>query len=74
MGDPLQASNAWAMGNVGLSNSMQGAADFDSYDDEDLGNEMIRPSWVVRLRRRVFRWSLGIGVFLAWANHWPSGH
>lgn len=74
MGDPLQASNAWAMGNVGLSTSLQGATDFDSYDDEDLSDEITRPIWVVRLRGRLIRWSLGIGVFLAWANHWPRGH
>ena len=74
MGDPLQASNAWAMGNLGLSTVLRDGADDSSYDVEDLGEPMDRPAWLVRFRGRMIRWSLVGGVALAFVNHWPGGH
>lgn len=74
MGDPLQASNAWAMGNLGLSTVLRDEPDADSCDVEDLGDTTLTSSWVMRLRGRLARWALGAGVVLAIVNHWPSGH
>lgn len=75
MGDPMQASNAWAMGNLGLSTALRdNAADVDSYDVEDLGEPLAADPWWIRLRGKAIRWSLVAAVFLAYANHWPGGH
>jgi hypothetical protein len=73
MGDPLQASNAWSMGNLGLSTVLRDGADLDSYDVEDLGEPPAANPWWIRLRGRAIRWSLVAAVFLAYANHWPGG-
>jgi hypothetical protein len=72
MGDPLQASNAWSMGNVGLSTVLRDDVDGGGYDIEDMGAPDPRP-WLVRLRWRLFRWALAAGVFFALINHWPGG-
>ena len=74
MGDPLQASNAWAMGNLGLSTVLRDEPDASSYDGEDLGDTPPRRSWLMRIRGRAARWALAAGVFLAFVNHWPGGH
>ena len=74
MGDPLQASNAWAMGNLGLSTFLRDEPDAGSYDVEDLGDTTPTSSWLMRLRARLARWALGAGVVLAFVNHWPGGH
>ena len=74
MGDPLQASNAWSMGNLGLSEALRDAAEVSSYDVEDVGDPVAPVGWWVRLRGRAVRWSLAAGVFLAYVNHWPGGH
>jgi hypothetical protein len=73
MGDPLQASNAWAMGNLGLSTVLRDEPDVSSYDVEDLGEPVDRPSWLVRFRGLATRWTLAAGVVLAVVNHWPGG-
>jgi hypothetical protein len=74
MSDPMQASNAWAMGNLGLSTALRGEPDVSSYDVEDLGDTGPVPSWLMRLRGQLARWTLGVGVVLAFVNHWPGGH
>ena len=74
MGDPLQGSNAWAMGNLGLSTVLRDEPDVSSYDEEDLGEPTARPWWLVRIRGRATRWALGAGVVLAFVNQWPGGH
>jgi hypothetical protein len=75
MGDPLQASNAWAMGNLGLSTVLRDDPEVSSYDLEDLGDTTpASSSWLMRLRGRLARWTLGAGVVLAFVNHWPGGH
>jgi hypothetical protein len=74
MGDPLQASNAWAMGNLGLSTVLRDGGDVDSYDVEDLGEPLAADPWWIRLPGRAIRWSLAAAVFLAYVNHWPGGH
>jgi hypothetical protein len=74
MSDPLQASNAWAMGNLGLSTALRGEPDMSSYDVEDLADTSPAPSWLMRLRGRLARWTLGVCVVLAFMNHWPGGH
>jgi hypothetical protein len=74
MGDPLQASNAWAMGNVGLSTVLRDDPEVSSYDEEDVGDTTPRASWLMRLRARASRCALGAGVVLAAVNHWPGGH
>ena len=73
MGDPLQASNAWAMGNLGLSTVLRDESDVSGYDEEDFGEPTIRPSWLLRFRGRAIRWALAAGVVLAFVNHWPGG-
>jgi hypothetical protein len=73
MGDPLQASNAWAMGNVGLSTVLCDESDVSGYDEEDFGVPTIRPSWLLRFRDRAIRWVFAAGVVLAFVNHWPGG-
>ena len=75
MGDPLQASNAWAMGNLGLSTVLRDEPDVSSYDDEDLGEHDAprrRGSCVSAAARSAGRWSPA--SFLAFVNHWPGGH
>jgi hypothetical protein len=74
MGDPLQGSNAWAMGNLGLSTVLRDEPDLGSYDDEDLADTAPRSSRLIRLRAGATRWALGVGVVLAFVNHWPGGH
>jgi hypothetical protein len=73
VGDPLQASNAWAMGNVGLSTVLRDESDVSGYDEEDFGVPTIRPSWLLRFRGRAIRWVFAAGVVLAFVNHWPGG-
>ena len=70
MSDPLQASNAWAMGNVGLSTVLRAEQVADGYGDEDAGTGALR----ARLRWRVMRWAMVAGSFLAYVNHWPGSH
>lgn len=74
MGDPLQSSNAWSMGNLGLSTVLRDDSTDDHGDAEDVGNpaEPV-PLWI-RLRGRAIRLSLAAAVVIAYANHWPSGH
>jgi hypothetical protein len=68
----LQASNAWAMGNLGLSTVLRNEPDASGYDEEDFGEPTIRPS-LLRFRARAIRWALAAGVVLAFVNHWPGG-
>jgi hypothetical protein len=70
MGDPLQASNAWAMGNVGLRSALRDDPVVDSYGDEDAYLAAPRG----QLRWQLMRWALAIGCFMAYVNHWPGGH
>ena len=70
----MQASNAWAMGNLGLSTVLRDESDVSGYDEEDFGEPTIRPSWLLRFRGRVIRWALATSVVLAFVNHWPGGH
>lgn len=74
MGDPLQASNAFSMGNLGLSTVLRDGPDLDSHNAEDLGEPVAADPWWIRLRGRLIRWSLVATAFLAYANHWPGGH
>ena len=71
-GDPLQASNAWAMGNIGLSSALRGDPELDSYDEEE-AVDVAQLSWWHRGWGRVTRWVFGAGVFFAFINHWPGG-
>lgn len=72
MGDPLQASNAWAMGNLGLTSALRDESDVDSYDVEDVADQYHASLWA-RSRWRLFRWALAAGVFVAFISHWPGG-
>ena len=74
MGDPLQASNAWAMGNLGLSTVLSDAPDVSSYDTVAAANPAPPVSRIAHWRGRAVRWALAVGVVLAVVNHWPGGH
>jgi hypothetical protein len=74
MGDPLQSSNAWTMGNLGLSTVLRDEFPDDRDDVDDLGSPAPAVSWWVRLRGRAIRFSLTAAVVLAYVNHWPSGN
>jgi len=74
MGDPLQASNAWSMGNLGLSTALRDEPDYSSGDDADVEFAPPRASWRERVRGRLVRWALTAGVVAAFVNHWPGGH
>jgi hypothetical protein len=64
------ASDAWAMGNFGLSTVLRNEPVVDSYGDEDAGAPVLHS----RLRWRLMRWAMVAGGFLAYVNHWPGGH
>ena len=72
-GDPLQASNAWAMGNVGLSTALRDEDVADAFGDDDAPLPP-KSSWWRRTIWRLTRWAFAIGVFLAAINHWPHSH
>jgi hypothetical protein len=72
VGDPIQASNAWAMGNVGLSTVLRDEDNDDPFDDED-APDLPSLSWWQRGVGRLTRWAVGGGVFLALSNQWPGG-
>lgn len=74
MGDPIQASNAWAMGNLGLSTVLRDEPDLDGYDVEDVAVTDDPPTRLAGVRGRLVRWALLAGVVLAVVNHWPGGH
>lgn len=75
MSNSVRASDAWAMGNLGLSTKLRNEADLDQdgYETGAEPGDVEYVPWLVRMRWKLVRWTLAAGVFVAYINHWPGG-